>query len=364
MKRATMRARMLSSFAAVALTGAAAFMIAVRVMVPRLFDEKTGSGRGGPAGQGMASQHEAVVSAVNYAMLVALAASLLCSAAIALLLSRRSLRSLDRLRAGTRGLAAGRYDARVDRPTEPELAALADDVNHLAATLEATEQRRAALIGDVAHEMRTPLTTMGGVVEGFHDGLFSADEMAATVGTEVERLHHLARDLAAVSRSDEGQTELDLRRHDVRDLVTTVCERLRAQFDAAGVDLVLVAPAPLPGVVDGERTIQALTNLIGNGLTYTPAGGRVTVSAAADGPLARIAISDTGRGLRPSDLERVFERFYRAEPHDRSGGTGIGLTISRAIARAHGGDLVARSGGPGLGSTFELSLPASGPGER
>ncbi|MEQ1702248.1 MAG: HAMP domain-containing protein, partial [Ilumatobacteraceae bacterium] len=156
-----MRSRLLASFGTVALTGAIAFMVSMRVMVPRLFDQKAQSGNG-MGGQGMMTQHDAVVSAVNTAMLIALAASLVCSAVIALALSSRGLRGLDHLRAGTRRIAAGRYSTPVERPSVPELAALADDINHLAATLAATEQHRASLIGDVAHEMRTPLTTSNG----------------------------------------------------------------------------------------------------------------------------------------------------------------------------------------------------------
>ncbi|MEQ1702240.1 MAG: sensor histidine kinase, partial [Ilumatobacteraceae bacterium] len=97
--------------------------------------------------------------------------------------------------------------------------------------------------------------------------------------------------------------------------------------------------------------------VIGNALAYTAAPGRVTVTARATGGGMMAAVTDTGRGLRPDDLERVFERFYRADPHDHSGGTGIGLTVSRAIVRAHGGELIARSPGPGQGCTFEMTLP-------
>lgn len=363
MNSASMRTRLLASFAAVAVTGAIAFMTSMRFMVPRLFDQQTGNGKGGPPGQQMVNQHDAVVSAVNTAMMIALAASLACSAVIAFALSSRSLRSLDGVRAGTRRLAAGRYDVPVERPGVPELAALADDINHLAATLAASEQHRAALIGDVAHEMRTPLTTISGYLEGFDDGLFTAPEMALTVRTEVTRLHHLAQDLASVSRSEEGQTALDLTRVDLCDLLHTVSTRVGPQFAAAGVELALVAPDRLLVVLDSERMIQVLSNVIGNALAYTPAGGRVTVVASADTTGIRISVTDTGRGLRPDDLERVFERFYRADPHDHSGGTGIGLTISRAVVRAHGGDLVARSPGPGRGSTFEVTLPAQASAE-
>ena len=357
MKRWSMRTRLLASFATVAGTGAIAFMISMRVMVPRLFDQRAQAGFG-MGNQGMMTQHEVVVSAVNTAMLVALAASLACSALIALALSSRALRGLDHLRAGTRRLAAGRYDTPVERPGVPELATLADDINQLAATLAATEQHRASLIGDVAHEMRTPLTTINGYLEGFDDDLFTAQEMAATVRTEVTRLHHLAQDLASVSRAEEGQLPLDRTEVDFRDVVRTAATRLRPQFSAANVELVLDTPERLPAVVDSERMVQVLSNLIGNALAYTPAGGRVAVTTRT-GPDGIVAeVTDTGRGLRPDDLERVFERFYRANPHDHSGGTGIGLTVSRAIARAHGGDLVARSGGLDEGSTFELTVPA------
>ena len=151
------------------------------MLVPRLFEQRSGgygngNGSGGPGGQAAESatdQRDALVSSLDTALLVALTATLVCSAVIAIVMSRRNVRSLERLRAGTRLLADGDFAARVSPPPpEPELADFAHDINRLAATLAATEQRRAALIGDVAHEMRTPLTTISGYLEGFDDGLF------------------------------------------------------------------------------------------------------------------------------------------------------------------------------------------------
>jgi histidine kinase len=333
---------------------------AVRLLVPRLFDDRVGRfGRGqGSGGQAATSQHDAVVSALNVAMGIALLASLAVASVVAILVARRVLRPLDELRAATRRLAAGRYDTPVDPPREAELAALADDVNHLAAALAETEQRRAALIGDVAHEMRTPLTTITGYLEGFSDGMFSPEEMSATVADEVARLHRLARDLAAVSRVDERQLHLDLADEDLTEVVDTVVDRLRPQFVAKNVDLSVHTPGPVPVPIDRQRVIQAVTNLVGNALAYTPAGGAVTVSVTTQAGAVRLTVADTGRGLRSDELEHIFERFYRADPHDHSGGTGVGLTIARAIARAHHGDLTATSAGPGRGSSFELTLPA------
>ena len=121
--------------------------------------------------------------------------------------------------------------------------------------------------------------------------------------------------------------------------------------------MLVVEPGPtLPVWADPDRIAQVFTNIIGNALSYTPAGGRVVVRAEVGSGLAAVAITDTGRGLAADQREAVFERFYRA---DRSapGGTGIGLTIARSIARLHGGDVTATSPGPGLGSTFTVRLP-------
>lgn len=359
MRHMSLRGRLLLSFALVAASGAAAFYVAARFLVPRLFDQRMGNGGMGMGGTGSGAQHDALVSAINSSMLIALVTTLVISTLIAALMSRRTLRSVNALRTGAAHLAAGRYDTTVDRPGEAELAGLADDINHLAGTLRQTEQRRAALVGDVAHEMRTPLTTISGTLEGFDDGLYTQAELTSAVRTEVDRLRHLAADLAAASSADEGQLHLDRERGDLSEVVATVADRFRPRFDDAGVDLVVPALPALPAEFDRERIIQALSNLLANALSYTPSGGRVAIAATQSAQTVRVSITDTGRGLHAEDLERVFERFYRVERDDHSGGTGIGLTLSRAIARAHGGELTAASAGPGHGATFELTLPAA-----
>ena len=359
MKRSSLRTRLFMSYAAVAIVGAATLLLAVRLLVPRLFDTRMGSGHRTGAGgaQVAATQHDAVVSALNVALVLAFVASLVTAAIVAVVMARRVLRPLDDLRAATSRLAAGRYDEPVPLPNEPELAALAADVNLLATALADTEQRRAALIGDIAHEMRTPLTTITGYVEGFDDGLFAKDEMVATVSDEIARLRRLAGDLASVSRAEEGQLLLDLQPEDLSDLVQTVTHRLRPQFDAKSVTLSIDTPGPVDVEADRQRLTQAVSNLLGNALAYTPGGGSVRVSVDVQTDLAQVAITDTGRGLTADDIDRVFERFYRAEPRAHTAGTGIGLTIARAVARAHRGDLTAFSPGVGRGATFTLSLP-------
>ncbi len=145
---------------------------------------------------------------------------------------------------------------------------------------------------------------------------------------------------------------------DLGDLVASSAERLRAQFDEKGVTLSVGAAPPLPVEVDPDRIAQVLTNLFGNALTYTPAGGRVDVRASREPNSANVAVSDTGIGLSPEDRELVFDRFYRVHgPARPPGGSGIGLTIARGLARAHHGDIQVASPGVGAGSVFTLTLP-------
>lgn len=268
----------------------------------------------------------------------------------------RLLRPLDEVRRVARRLATGSYGERVTVPEDEELAALAGDVNALAEALEATEARRLRLISEVAHELRTPVATLTGYLEGLLDGVFQADpETLAASINEARRLERIAEDLSALSRAEEGRIELRLQSADLGELATAVANRLRPQFEDKPVELVVESGPPLPVTVDRDRVFQVLTNVLGNALTYTPAGGRVTVHPARTAGAGQIDVTDTGRGLTAEQTDLVFDRFYRADRSTR--GTGIGLTIARSLARLHGGDLTASSAGLERGSTFVLSIP-------
>ena len=300
------------------------------------------------------------VDSLDSSLLIALAVSLGAAAIVSTLVARRIVRPVHEVRDATRRLANGHYDERVAEPGERELAELARDVNRLAVELETIERRRARLVSEVAHEMRTPLTTIEGYVEGMLDGIFEpTEEVLVAIGEETSRLQRLASDL---SRAEEGAVALHVRVVDLGDLAATSAERLRPQFDEKGVTLAVRGGPPLPVEVDPDRVAQVLTNLFGNALTYTPTGGRVEVQASRDHERARIAVSDTGIGLSPDDLELVFDRFYRVQGPDRpAGGSGIGLTIARGLARAHHGDIEAASPGVEAGSCFTLVLPIAQP---
>jgi histidine kinase len=209
--------------------------------------------------------------------------------------------------------------------------------------------------------MRTPLTVIDGYVEGIIDGIFDSSELGR-IEPEVRRLRRLADDLSTLSRAEEDRLDLQYAEFDLSGLVEHVAARMRPQFDDTGLALTVRLPSGRISVrADPDRITQVLTNLLGNALIATDSGA-VTIDVAARSDAAVISVTDTGEGLAAGDLERIFERFYRVPARrrvDQDPGSGIGLTISRGIARAHGGELSASSPGRGHGATFTLQLPYS-----
>ncbi|MFJ9154593.1 sensor histidine kinase [Streptomyces sp. NPDC102270] len=279
-------------------------------------------------------------------------------------LSRFLLRPLDRVRAATRRLAEGHYDDILELPSEPGLAALVKDVNTLAAALADTERRRARLISEVAHEMRTPITILRGQIEGIADGIFVPDEaMFASLADDLDRLQRLAGDLSSLSRAEEGAFDLRRESTDVAMLARSTAERLRPQYDDQKVTLAVDAGTPVAAFCDPDRITQVLVNLLGNALAACDRHGHVALSVHSEpspGHRVIVRVTDDGIGIAEHDLERIFHRFERLGHPGRSaaaGGSGIGLTIARGVARAHGGDITAESDGLGKGATFTLRLP-------
>ena len=356
--------RLLMSHLAVAAVGAVVTGMVVALSAPALFDEGVsglGPGfRGGPGGR----LREVFGDALRSGLLLGGGAALVVAVVAGWYLAQRVLRPLDDVREATRRIAAGDYHHVVTRPADHELAALADDVNALARTLEETEARRVRLLGEVAHEMRTPLTVLTGRVEGLVDGVFEVDEsLLAELGGELGRLRRLADDLSELSRVEEGRLELRVEPVDLRSLVADVCARWSRVL--ADTQVVLeVADSPSVTVAgDRDRLAQVLDNLIGNAVRAVAGDGHIRLEVHRHGPVAEVAVRDDGAGLAAEELEAIFERFHRGSAAGRvpggvgAPGSGIGLTVSRGIARAHGGTLVARSDGPGAGATFVLSLP-------
>lgn len=355
----TLRFRLVVSYLAVVVAGAVTLMAVAAWVAPTFFTRHMagmGLGMGMMAGAG-AELDAAFASSIRQAMLVGVLVSLIVALLITAVVARRIIQPLEGVRIATRRLAEGNYGERVALPVEEELRALAVDVNTLAATLEDTEHKRLELIGDLAHELRTPLSAIEGYMEGLIDGVVPSDaETFASVAEEAARLKRLASDLSTLSRVQESADAPRSEEVDLGALTTAVANRLRPQYDDKQVELRVDALRLLVNG-DPDRLTQVLVNLLGNALTHTPAGGRVVVAGRRTGDVVELSVLDTGRGIAPADLPKIFDRFYRANA-STPGGSGIGLTIARAIARAYGGDVTADSDGPGTGATFTLLLPA------
>jgi two-component system, OmpR family, sensor histidine kinase BaeS len=303
--------------------------------------------------------------AVLVALGIAVAASLVTALAASWLLAQRLTRPISSLARAAERIGAGGYKARVAVPAAgDELAALAGAFNRMAQALESTERRRQALLADLAHELRTPLATLEGYVEGLADGVVAPDQDAwAVLQAELVRLRRLVEDLETVSRAEERQLDLRLGPVDPGVLVTRAVQAAEPAYQAKGVGLQASVDRALPPVsVDVDRLGEVLGNLLGNALRHTPGGGRVQVSA--HGSTGRdqvdLVVADNGEGIPPELLDRVFERFFRVDPaRTRNGGagSGLGLTISRAIVEAHGARVWAESAGRGHGARFIVRLP-------
>lgn len=340
--------------------------VAVAVLVgPAIFHDHLG--RVDPAdAPGDAARH--AEQAFRDAGLVAGAAGLLAAVVVAVVVSvwvtRRVTAPVTALAEAASDVAAGRYDVAVPAPAlGAEFDSLAGSFTAMAGRLSQVEATRRRMLADLAHEMRTPVATLDAYLEGLEDGVAALDaETAAVLRAQTRRLARLARDVTAVSRAEEHALPLDVRLLPVAEVVAAAAAAAADRFAAAGVQLGTTVATGLPPVAaDPERMAQVLGNLLDNALRHTPRGGRVDVSAAADGTAVVLTVTDTGSGVAAEHLPHLFERFYRVDgARDRGhGGAGIGLAIVKALVEAHHGRVAVTSGGTGAGAAFAVRLPAA-----
>ncbi|MEH2398815.1 sensor histidine kinase [Nostoc sp.] len=273
--------------------------------------------------------------------------------------SRRIMQRLTEMEQITQKFAAGQMDARLPMSDIPELNGLGASFNRMAASLEGVEVRRREVIGDMTHELRTPLTVVRGYLEELADGEIEASpEIYRRLARETKRLERLVNDLQELSKAEAGYLPINIQRVNLRPLLESLVEKFSDQLLEDGPVLLLECPSVLPPVLaDIDRTEQVLVNLLGNAVHYTNEG-LITIRAGTQGSQLWLAVIDTGIGIAPENLPHVFERFWRADQsRDRhSGGTGIGLTISRRLIELQGGQIQVESK-LGIGSTFRFFLP-------
>jgi two-component system sensor histidine kinase BaeS len=288
-------------------------------------------------------------------------AVLLATVAVTLLAGRRLARPIHALTAAVQRMEAGDRSARVPVKgrRQDEVGRLAHAFNAMAVSMEENERQRQAMVSDIAHELRNPLTNVRGYLEGAQDGLVPLDDaLIASLLEESTLLGRLVDDLQDLALADAGRLHLHPEPLDAVDLVEQVTASHRAAATVAGVTIATDVAGPVRIDADPGRLRQALGNLVGNALRYTPEGGSVTLSASAGAEWATITVADTGTGIAAEHLPHIFDRFYRADASRsrETGGSGLGLAITRYLIEAHGGTIEVESA-EGAGSTFTIRLP-------
>lgn len=295
---------------------------------------------------------------------------LVAGAPIAYLLTRSVTGPLRRLAAATADLPAGELrPLPLEGPTE--VRELTERFNAMAAELAETREREARLLADLRHDLRTPLTVIGGFAAALSDGTAVGDDAtraAQAIGEEAARLERLVAELEALERLRDGAAGLRPERLGVGALLRETVARFAPTAGAAGVELAEVpvgtdGPGDLSFVADRLAVERILGNLVANALAAVSAGGHVWLAARSvtavgptAGPGVALSVTDDGPGFPPGDVERAFQRFYRGDPSRSGTGTGLGLAIVRELARAHGGDAVAENVAP-HGARLSVLLP-------
>ncbi len=371
--RSHLGAKLFLSYLAIIVIGVTVLIIASQFILPTSFNRHMSGMMNGGMGMGMGNQgfgnsdsmsqlYIDFRASFNEALTYAAIAAMIVAIALSLFFSRGVITPVRAMSLATQRIADGRYDERVQVSGTDELAQLALYFNQMAEKLNQTESMRRRLIGDVSHELRTPLTAIKGSMEGLMDGVLPAtDETYQQIHAEADRLNRLVDDLQELSRVEARAYQLDIKSLDVSSLARTVTKRLTPHSESKRISLDLELAPDLPHVLaDEDRAVQVLTNLTGNALQYTPQGGRITISAKQIGNEVQIAVRDTGIGIPSEHLSHIFDRFYRVDKsrsRQAGGGSGIGLTIARALIVAHGGRIWVESTGNEKGSVFNFTLP-------
>ncbi len=305
------------------------------------------------------------------ALIVAALIALIAAVAISILIADRLSHPIRRLTTAARDLSEGHLDVRVSQEgSTPEVSELTQAFNAMAERLESSiaiirrdRDRSREFLADVSHELRTPIAALRTFNELLEEGTVTDEdtrrEFIEQSRQQIERLDWLSTNLLELSKLDSGLVLLDLRPDDLRAVVESAVAQAQPSAQRKGLTLVSDVPdEPLRQRHDPQRLGQVLSNLIGNAIKFTPAGGRVEVHLAPTPSGAELSVRDTGVGIPPSELPHIFERFYRGPSGNeaRAAGSGLGLSIVRSIVDMHHGRVTVSSA-PGQGTEMTVTLP-------
>jgi len=290
---------------------------------------------------------------------IALVVSSLSAIVVTWLTGRMILKPLQRMERVVQEFTEGNLDARIPSITVPEINRLAVSFNTMANSLQGVEERRQELISDLAHELRSPITVIYGYLETIAVGMTTfTPDIQAQIQSETERLMRLVNNLLELARVEAGYLPFRLESVALPSVLKGLMMTFTAVSLQANCKLQIQIPSDLPPVyVDCDRLKQILINLLSNAIKYTP-NGTVTIYAGANEDRVWVAVADTGIGIALADLPKVFERFWRADlsRSANTGGSGIGLAITKRLVELHGGKIEVEST-PGMGSVFRFTLP-------
>jgi two-component system sensor histidine kinase BaeS len=301
------------------------------------------------------------LASVNQSLLIAAAGGALIALFLGLFVARTLTRPTRELTAATRALARGDLKQQVPVRSRDELGELAQAFNQMSADLVRATQLRQQMTADIAHDLRTPLTVIGGYVESLRDKVLApTPERFDMIYGEVQHLQQLVEDLRTLSLADAGELRLNRQPIAPHGLLAQVAALFQHRAEQQHITLCVDTQDTLPLLnVDEGRLIQVLSNLVANALRYAeqPEGGHITLSAIHRSGAVQLTVQDDGAGISPEALPHIFDRFYRANQarQQTTGESGLGLAIARSIVEAHGGTITAESE-LGKGATFTIKL--------
>jgi signal transduction histidine kinase len=296
----------------------------------------------------------------NRALLLAVFIALFVALLIGIVLARTLTQPLQTLKQAAQNIAQGQLEQQVAVSSQDELGQLAAAFNRMSQEVSRVNQSRRQMTADIAHDLRTPLTVISGYIESMRDGVLKpTPQRYSLIYAEIERLQRLVEDLRMLSLADAGELSLNLQQVPSKNLLNRAAALFQPLAEQKNVTILVDANGNSPDIlVDEERMMQVLGNLLTNALRYTPSGGMITLSGNTKEDKVDITVQDTGMGIAPEDLPWVFERFHRVEKsrHAENGESGLGLAIVKALIESQGGSAWAESI-PRAGTTIHLILP-------
>jgi signal transduction histidine kinase len=302
----------------------------------------------------------AFLSRVRQTLVLAALGATVAALTLGIFLARALTNPLRELTTATRAVAQGKLGHQVEVRSRDELGELATSFNQMSADLARSRDLRRQMTADIAHDLRTPISVILGHAEALRDGVLPPDpETFYIIHDEAKRLNRLVEDLRTLSLAEANELSMVMRPAMPASLLAQAAAAQSAKAQQQDIKVQLDASADLPQVnADADRIAQVLSNLLENAFRHTPPGGEVILGAELHQGQVRLSVHDSGPGIPPEDLPRIFDRFYRADKsrkrHD--GGSGLGLAIARSIVLRHGGRIWAESE-PGQGATFFIELP-------